>query len=128
MENYFYPEEIEPCKQACDQLVDDLANRLYKAGKIKSKINTYACLFCDLHNLCSTCLDQFLPELVVIFPDYDILTLLVTFSIFHKKIDHQNFVFFNSMHIIITYPLSDISGKSLENRIPDRFFQITIKN
>ena len=35
VENFFGPEVIEPCLEACGKLVDDMAQKLFKAGKIK---------------------------------------------------------------------------------------------
>lgn len=37
MKDFFSPSELEPCKKALEKLVDDVAQRLYKAGKISSK-------------------------------------------------------------------------------------------
>ena len=37
VENFFTPEELEPARAACDRLVDIVAQRLYKAGKISSE-------------------------------------------------------------------------------------------
>lgn len=38
VENYFTEEELEPCKKAAEDLVEDVANKLFNAGKIKRKI------------------------------------------------------------------------------------------
>lgn len=37
VEDFFTSEELEPVKGAINRLVDDLAHKLYKAGKIPSK-------------------------------------------------------------------------------------------
>jgi hypothetical protein len=37
LDSFFKPEELDPGKVAVNDLVDELANRLYEAGKIKSK-------------------------------------------------------------------------------------------
>ncbi|KAK3088237.1 hypothetical protein FSP39_016495 [Pinctada imbricata] len=36
VKDFFTREELDPCRQACDDLVEDLAQKLYKAGKIKN--------------------------------------------------------------------------------------------
>lgn len=36
LKDFFSPSELEPCKKALEKLVDDVAQRLYKAGKISS--------------------------------------------------------------------------------------------
>ena len=35
--DFFSAAELDPCKEAVNGLVDELANNLYKAGKIKGK-------------------------------------------------------------------------------------------
>lgn len=37
-DRFFTKEEIEPCIQSYARLIDDLAQRLYKTGRIKSKV------------------------------------------------------------------------------------------
>ncbi|KAK3096497.1 hypothetical protein FSP39_000740 [Pinctada imbricata] len=37
VEDFFKPEELQPCRDAIDKMVDNLAEKLYKAGKIKDK-------------------------------------------------------------------------------------------
>ena len=37
VEDFFTPEELEPARAACGRLVDIVAQRLYKAGKIASE-------------------------------------------------------------------------------------------
>jgi len=37
IDNFFKEEELNPCKEAINLLVDKLADKLYNAGKIKSK-------------------------------------------------------------------------------------------
>ena len=37
VDDYFSQGELEPCKKDLEKLVDDLAKKLYNAGKIKSK-------------------------------------------------------------------------------------------
>jgi hypothetical protein len=41
IESFFTPEELDPAKEAVKQLVEDLADKLYKAGKIKSMYSEY---------------------------------------------------------------------------------------
>ena len=41
VEDFFTPEELDPIKKEIESLVDDLAKRLHKAGKIKSKVYIY---------------------------------------------------------------------------------------
>jgi len=36
IDSFFNEEELNACKEAINLLVDELANKLYKAGKIKS--------------------------------------------------------------------------------------------
>lgn len=36
VENYFLPKELDACRNAVDKLVDDLALKLYQAGKVKN--------------------------------------------------------------------------------------------
>ena len=35
-ENFFSLEEIEPCRESYRQLVDEIAQKLYKSGRVKS--------------------------------------------------------------------------------------------
>ena len=52
VENFFTTEELEPARQACSKLVDIVAQRLFKAGKISSRnitlsylnIKSYLCM------------------------------------------------------------------------------------
>lgn len=37
VENFFTHDELDPCKDAVGDLVEELAQKLYNAGKIKSK-------------------------------------------------------------------------------------------
>lgn len=37
MEKFFTEEELQPCRDAIADMVEMLANKLYEAGKIKSK-------------------------------------------------------------------------------------------
>jgi hypothetical protein len=37
LDNFFKKEELDACREEIKELVEDLAQRLYKAGKIKSK-------------------------------------------------------------------------------------------
>lgn len=41
VEKFFTPEELDPCKEAVSVLVEDLAQKLYKAGKIKDLYSGY---------------------------------------------------------------------------------------
>ena len=41
IENFFTEEELNPCKDAINLLVDQLANKLYDAGKIKSMLQLF---------------------------------------------------------------------------------------
>ncbi|XP_062597342.1 uncharacterized protein LOC134258774 [Saccostrea cucullata] len=43
VKDFFSPSELEPCRKALEKLVDDVAHRLYNAGKISSLYND-----CDL--------------------------------------------------------------------------------
>ena len=38
VESFFTPEELDPAKEAIGELVESLANKLYNAGKITSKL------------------------------------------------------------------------------------------
>ena len=38
LENFFTKEELEPCRKETEKQVDDLARRLFDAGKILSKM------------------------------------------------------------------------------------------
>ena len=38
VENFFSPEELQPVREEIEEMVEDLAQRLVKAGKIKSEI------------------------------------------------------------------------------------------
>ena len=38
VENFFTPEEMEPCRKTLQKMVDDVAQKLYKTGRIKSTI------------------------------------------------------------------------------------------
>lgn len=48
VEDFFTPEELDPCKTSINSLVDFLAEKLYRGGKIKSKFirfqNSYICI------------------------------------------------------------------------------------
>ena len=35
--DYFTPEELQPCRDAVDNLVEELAQKLFKGGKIDSE-------------------------------------------------------------------------------------------
>ena len=37
LENFFTKEELDPCRRATEKLVDDLAKKLFDAGKITGK-------------------------------------------------------------------------------------------
>lgn len=37
VEDFFKPEELEPCKRDIEKLVDEVAQKLYTAGKIKGQ-------------------------------------------------------------------------------------------
>jgi hypothetical protein len=37
--DFFKPEELEPCKEAIAEMVDELAEKLYKGGKITGWFN-----------------------------------------------------------------------------------------
>lgn len=39
VKDFFPPEELEPAKREMEILVDNLAQKLYKAGKFKNEIN-----------------------------------------------------------------------------------------
>jgi hypothetical protein len=38
VENFFKPEELEPCKRDIEQLVENVAQKLYQANKINGKL------------------------------------------------------------------------------------------
>ena len=39
VENFFTLEEIEPCRESYRHLVDEIAQKLYKTGRVKSKFS-----------------------------------------------------------------------------------------
>lgn len=41
VKDFFKPEELEPCRQACNELVEQVAQKLYKAGKIQKLYEEY---------------------------------------------------------------------------------------
>lgn len=41
VEKFFTPEELQPCRDAIDVMVENLANKLFAAGKIKEKYEDY---------------------------------------------------------------------------------------
>ena len=45
VDNFFKQEELEACREEIKSLVEDLAQRLYKAGKIKSENLSNALLY-----------------------------------------------------------------------------------
>jgi len=51
VDSFFSEEELNPCKDAVNSLVDKLAHKLYDAGKIKS---TYQVVL--LYNFACTCI------------------------------------------------------------------------
>ena len=49
VDNFFKAEELEPCKRDIENLVEQVAQKLYRAGKIESKSNkTVSILLCQV--------------------------------------------------------------------------------
>ena len=38
LDDFFSKEELEPCRKTTEQLVDDLAKKLFEAGKIRGTL------------------------------------------------------------------------------------------
>jgi len=44
---FFTKEDLEPVRQCIDNIVDDLAQKLYNAGKIKSNVYSRSAYICN---------------------------------------------------------------------------------
>ena len=51
IEKFFEPEELNPCRDSVAELVEELAQKLYKAGKIKGKLIAFQSFLCDVLNI-----------------------------------------------------------------------------
>ena len=100
MRNFFTPDELQPCREAVGELVEELAQKLFKAGKIKGLLKMITGIYLKLiFNF------EYLVNFVLMYKTWNTRSL---FSVIMAELYHEYGIFQRLTKLEEVYPGSNI--------------------